>query len=160
MPSEPQKSGILGGIAGGLGIRAILAVVVLGGGAIFGLIANRGTTEADSLNAGDCFVMPTASEFDRLDTEDCSAPHDGQIIGTVDVAGPTSYPSDFDPYWGTVYDACLSQLDAAGTRFEQLPEDTVFEFFSPVSEGWSQGDRKSLCYLYAPSGLDGSFVGS
>jgi hypothetical protein len=62
-----------------IGIRMLVIPVVLAI-ALFGWIANRGTTVADDLQAGDCLVMPTgADEFDRLDTEECLAPHDGHV---------------------------------------------------------------------------------
>ncbi len=145
---------------GGFNPRFLLVpiVVVLG---LIGVWNARGTTGAADLKAGDCFIMPSADEeeFTRLDTEDCSMPHDGQIFASIDIAGPDTYPDEMNAYWGEVFETCWNRFQAEGTRLAEIPEDAEVFFFSPVAQGWRQGDRESLCYLYAPSGLSGSHFG-
>lgn len=126
-----------------------------------GWFLNRGTTMADDLAAGDCFVMPgTAGEFERLDTEGCDQPHDGQIFAAVELTGPTTYPVESDPYWQAVFNACIDRAAEDLVRVDEIPADFELNFFSPVASGWEQADdRVSLCYLHSPSGLTGSHVG-
>lgn len=153
-----RRNGLAGG--GGFNPRllGIPVVIVI---ALVGMWVNRGTTTAEDLKAGDCFVMPVSEEeFERLDTEPCDAAHDGQIIAEVELDGPNSYPPEASTYWQSVFNACAQQADTVLARVDELPADTELNFFSPVAEGWERmGDRKSLCYLYSPGGMSGSFLG-
>ena len=148
------------GAAIGLGVlRRFIFLPIMGVIALFGWITTQGTTEATDLQAGDCFVMPEAgAEFERLDTEDCTLPHDGQIVESITVPSNASYPSDFDAYWDTVYARCETAATNNVTRFESLPDNTQLLFFSPTEESWEAGDRGSLCYISSVDGLEGSFV--
>lgn len=148
------------GAAIGLGLlRRFIFLPIMGVLALFGWVTTQGTTEATDLQAGDCFVMPDpGAEFERLDTEDCTLPHDGQIVESITVPSNASYPSDFDAYWDTVYARCETAATNNVTRFESLPDNTQLLFFSPTEESWDAGDRGSLCYISSPDGLDGSFV--
>ncbi len=145
---------------GGFNPRLLLIplVIVLAG---VGFWVTQGTTSAEDLKAGDCFVMPAADEeFERLNTESCDSPHDGQIIAEVELDGPNEYPSETSDYWQSVFNACAQQADSLLTRLDELPADTELNFFSPVEQGWERmGDRKSLCYVHSPGGLQGSFLG-
>lgn len=144
---------------GGFNPRLLLipVVIVLAG---VGFWVTRGTTSAEDLQAGDCFMMPTADEeFERLNTEPCDAAHDGQIIAEVELDGPNEYPSETSDYWQSVFNACAQQADSLLTRLDELPADTELNFFSPVEQGWERmGDRMSLCYVHSPGGLQGSFL--
>lgn len=156
-PQQASSGSGLGGVGKGVA-RRLIFVPVIGAFMLFGWFTTRGTTEATDLQAGDCFLMPTeGEEFERLDTEDCTLPHDGQILAAVTIAGSDIYPGDFDAYWETVFEGC-QDASSAITRFDQLPDDTQLNFFSPTEESWDMGDRESLCYLSSTSGLDGSFV--
>lgn len=148
------------GAAMGLGLlRRFIFLPIMGVLALFGWITTQGTTEADDLQAGDCFVMPEAgSEFERLDTEECTLPHDGQIVEAITVPSNAAYPSDLDAYWETVYARCEQAASNNITRFESLPQNTQLLFFSPTEESWDAGDRGSLCYISSTDGLEGSFV--
>ncbi len=148
------------GAAIGLGLlRRFIFLPIMGVIALFGWVTTQGTTEATDLQAGDCFVMPEAGEeFERLDTEECSLPHDGQIVESITVPSNASYPSDFDAYWDTVYARCETAASNNVTRFESLPDNTQLLFFSPTEESWDAGDRGSLCYISSTDGLEGSFV--
>lgn len=161
--TEPERfNDMRQGLAdsGGFNPRLLLipVVVVLAG---IGFWMTRGTTSADDLKAGDCFVMPTAAEeFERLNTEACDSPHDGQIIAEVELDGPNDYPSETSDYWQSVFNACAQEADRLLTRLDELPADTELDFFSPVAQGWERmGDRMSLCYVHSPGGLQGSFLG-
>lgn len=135
----------------------LLVLPIIGVIALFGWISNRGTTIADDLKPGDCFVMPVDDgEFDRLDTEECSAPHDAQIVSVANIPSAATYPDIGDPYWEAVFNSCLEA--GVNVRVGLLPEDFELNFFSQTEEGWDAGERESLCYVYSPSGLDGSML--
>jgi hypothetical protein len=148
-----------GGFLQGLGFRGI-GILVFVGLAIIGAIANSGTTAADELGAGDCFLMTDASEISRLDTPDCTEEHDSQIVAVVDVPQSGEYPGDFDPYWDQVYEECLIAADLTIQNWDNLPDDTVLDMLTPVESGWRLGDRESICYIHSPGGLLGSYVSS
>jgi len=136
----------------------MLAIPIVIGALVVGAISNMGTTSADDLAAGDCFLMTDADEIDRLDTPDCGDEHDSQIVAVVEVQWSEEYPDDFSEYWGIVYERCLDEADRAITDATLLPLDSVLEMFTPVESGWDRGDRESVCYIHSPSGLNGSFV--
>ncbi len=138
----------------------MLALPVIGCFVLFGWWSNRGTTSAESLEAGDCFVMTDAVEIERLETPDCSEPHDSQIMGVIEVPSATPYPADDAMYWETVYNRCFDRVDASLIRFEELPADTIVDIFTPTEIGWNMGDRESLCIIHSASGLEGSFMGT
>jgi len=146
-----------GGFLQGLGFRGI-GILVFIGLAVIGGIANRGTTSADELGAGDCFLMTDADEISRLDTPDCAEEHDSQILAVVDVPRSGEYPGDLDPYWDQVYDECLIAADLAIQNWDNLPEDTIMDMLTPVASGWAVGDRESICFIHSPGGLLGSYV--
>ena len=149
---SPKKS--VSPAAAKMGIKAVLVAGVLGWGAI----STLGTTSAEDLAVGDCFVMSEETEINRLDTPSCSEPHDGQIIGTTSVNN-ISYPADeLDPVWGTAFESCLSIAETSVTRSEALPADTFIEMFTPTQQSWDEGDREVICVIFAPSGLDGSHM--
>ena len=149
---SPKKS--VSPVAAKMGIKAVLVVGVLGWGAISAL----GTTSAEDLAVGDCFVMSEATEIDRLETPDCSEAHDGQIIGTTSL-NTVSYPTDdFDPVWEEVFEDCVSIATTAVTRVEALPPDTAIDMFTPTSAAFDEGDREVFCVIFAPSGLDGTHM--
>jgi len=156
-----QRQGSARGPVVGGGLRRLIGIPIFLVIAAVGWIANYGTTVAEDLVTGDCFVMPAAEEFERLDTESCDAPHDGQIIGVVNIPGPALWPDidALDPYWFDVMDACQERFNVGLIRTEALPADLEMFFFFPTPEGWQAGDRESLCYIYSTGGLDGSFVG-
>ena len=150
---EPKKPSLLQRF----GIR-MLALPVIAVIAIVGAVVNRGTTAADSLEPGDCFMMTDAGEFDRLDTPDCTEAHDSQIIASITVPSVGDYPTDTDSYWDDVLAECETSLFGSLDRPNDLPDDTIFDIFTPVEAGWDDGDRESLCIIHSPSGLTGSHL--
>ncbi len=137
----------------------VAPILLLAGVGLVGMVMNRGTTEAENLAAGDCFNMPTATEFNRLDTEDCSAPHDSQILAVIDLPSLSpAIPADEDEYWMDLFEGCLDAMTSSIVRETSLPENLEFDVFTPSPASWADGDRESLCYLHSPTGLEGSFV--
>ncbi len=147
--NAPKKKGFGGG-AVKLGIGAVL----IGGG----WIASLGTTSADALDVGDCFILGEAEEIDRVDTPDCSEAHDSQVVGLVEVASNGPYPGFIDPYWDEVFAECESQAALTITDGDALPADIQLEILTPLEDGWDRGDRGSICVIFSPSGLQRSFT--
>lgn len=151
--SSPNRGGG-GGFVGGVIAKFGIAAVFLGGG----FLLNLGTTSAEALDQGDCFVMSNEIEIDRVDTTDCNDPHDSQVVGVVNVAGPSAYPGNADPYWETVFARCDEIAFSVLTNFEAVPSDVRMELFTPLEPDWMRGERESICIMHSPSGLSGSFI--
>lgn len=149
-PGKPKR----GGMGAGLIVRAVAVVGVLG----FGGIAALGSTSANDLGVGDCLNMPGDDEFASVDTEGCDSAHDSQIYAIVNLFGPETYPGQTDPYWEQVVEVCAERLETAIVRMDDLPGDVTLEFFLPTEEAWNANERDSSCLIWAPSGLEGSFV--
>ncbi len=152
--SKPKKQSISGGLGKGLLMRGVAFLAFLGFGGIFAL----GSTGANDLSVGDCLNMPGDEEFASVDTEGCDSAHDSQIYAIVNVPGPDTYPSDGDPYWSQVIEFCAERLETSLIRNDELPGDVDLEFFLPAADSWEANERSSKCLIWAPSGLEGSFV--
>lgn len=154
----PIQGGASTGKGGGFAIGTVLKFGVAGLFLFGGWFGTRGTTSAEALEVGDCFIMTQATEIDRVDTPDCSEPHDAEVVGLVEVASTGDYPSELDSYWEQVYDACGAEMFANITNVDAMPDDTQFELFTPNEAGWNSGDRESICIVHSPSGLTGSVI--
>ncbi len=146
--------GGVGRFIGGAVAKFGILAVFLGGGALLTL----GTTSAEDLVQGDCFVMADELEIDRVDTTDCNDTHDSQVLGSVTLAGPAAYPTQADPYWEGVFAQCDNIAATALTNIDNLPFDTQLELFTPLENSWNAGDRESICIIHSPTGLSGSFI--
>lgn len=109
-----------------------------------------GGKSVDSLSVGDCFDDPPSfdTEIESVDTLDCDEPHDNEVYLTRDhsAGSDASYPglasleewsdgvclAGFEPYVGRDY--ATSRLD--------------FTYLYPVRDGWQNGDREVICFLY------------
>ena len=162
MSSAPASNNGGGGSgAGGLVVGLLMKFGLFGLLAGGGWFLTLGTTAAQSLETGDCFVMPTELEIERVDSTSCSDTHDAQVIGHVTVNGPAEYPGFNDPYWITVLDQCEDLALSTMTNIDLLPFDAQIEIFTPLEPEWNQGERESVCNVWSPTGLNGShLVGS
>ena len=134
-------------------IKGGIVAAVIG----IGVISTLGTTSAANLAVGDCFLTTDETEIDRLDTPDCSEPHDAQIIATVALT-TAEYPSDLDPVWETVFDSCVNAGVAAITDNAVIPDDAFIDMFTPSPDAFEDGERDVLCFISSPSGLNGSVM--
>ncbi len=143
------------GFGAGLIARLGMGAIFLGGG----WFLTMGTTAAESLEVGDCFVIDDAMEIERVETPGCNEPHDTEVVGLVTIPGPSTYPSDTDPYWEQVYRACDDKAMDNIVNIENVPNDAVLDFLIPLEAGWNQGDRDSICIIWSPTNIDGSLTG-
>jgi len=86
------------------------------------------------LEVGDCIVPPDATsegtEVTRVETVDCSQPHDGEVTAVFDV--------ELDEYPG---DAALFDM-----VIQRCPERSSTAIY-PTAETWKDGDREAVCIL-------------
>lgn len=151
-----------------LGIVAISATTALltGCGIIQQFIGGGGDATRDEngeviegTDTGDVFLLQVGDCINDSELEDvvttlpivpCSEPHESEIYAEATLEGDT-YPGD---------DAVAEQAD--GICFDEFAgfvgldyELSVLEFypFTPLAEGWAQGDRLVSCVIYDPEAL-------
>ncbi len=132
---------------------AFLLVVAIG------WVRDRDTTSNAEVRPGDCFIVPD-EEFDRTETTPCDAAHDGQFVSLYSIdSADGEYPADDDEgYWDRVFQRCFDDVGDAVVRQTDLPDDFDWNVFVPTEDGWRDGDRTMMCYVYAEGGLEGSFI--
>jgi hypothetical protein len=139
---------------------AAILVVVIGGGAIAGLIFNAarsdsgeisksGDLTAAELRVGDCYDLkdPTAEELEQVTARPCAEEHEYEMIFAGDVPeGP--YPNE-DAFVAYVGDQCIPAFNAfVGTDYETSSLDIAW--LEPTSASWMAGDRSVQCAVYDP----------
>ena len=106
---------------------------------------------ANELAVGDCLVEPTEETFFDVLLVPCDAAHDMEVIFVGSHPEQADFPSDdafaefADTTCGPAFEAFTgSALDGQSTL--------EIGWFTPTEEGWAEGDRSILCYLYPSSG--------
>jgi Septum formation len=139
---------------------AALFVVVIGGGAIGGLIFNAsrsdtgeisksGDLTAAELRVGDCYDLkdPTAEELEQVTARPCAEEHEYEMI-FVGSAPEGTYP-DEDAFVAYVGDECIPAFNAfVGTDYYSSTLDIAW--LEPTSASWVTGDRSVQCAVYDP----------
>jgi len=139
---------------------AIVWIVLIGAGAIGGLIFNAsrgasgeinkgGDLTAADLRVGDCFDLkdPSAEEIDKVKAVPCGQEHEYEMFFTGALPAG-DYPSDatFDSYVET---NCLPAFEAyLGTSY-QTSEYDIF-WLVPNADGWRGGDHSIQCAAFHP----------
>jgi hypothetical protein len=139
---------------------AAVLVVVIGGGAIAGLIFNAarsdsgeisksGDLTAAELRVGDCYDLkdPTAEELEQVTARPCAEEHEFEMI-FVGSAPEGPYP-DEDAFVTYVGDQCVPAFNAfVGTDYYSSTLDIAW--LEPTSASWGAGDRSVQCAVYDP----------
>lgn len=142
-------------LAGAFTATLVVAAGCSGQGNVFSLepgtcFDDAGT--ADGTDAGEELVSD-------VDVVDCAGPHFNEVFATFDI--------DRDEYPGPAEtltladDGCLERFGAfVGTDY--ATSELVLLYFVPTEQGWSNGDREVICYLFAGSleRIQGSARGS
>lgn len=137
-----------------------LTFVLVGGGAIGGLIFNAGRSDSGEINkpgdltvadlrVGDCYDLkdPTADEVEQVVARPCSEEHQFELFFLGDHPGGT-YPDDA-AFLTFVEATCLPAFEAfVGATFDESVLD--INWLSPTSAGWSLGDRTVQCAVFHP----------
>ena len=123
---------------------------ILGGIAafyLFGQCSGSGTA-LDDLDIGDCFEDPgLESEVSSVDIFECDEVHDFELFATVDL-GPRGrvYPGE-NQLLNEMENACIERF-AAYVGHDYFTSAYDFVSFTPVQDGWEDGDRLGMCALY------------
>ena len=137
-----------------------LFILVIGGGAIGGLIFNAarsdtgeisrsGDLTAVDLRVGDCYDLkdPTAEELEQVTARPCAEEHEYEMI-FVGSPPEGSYP-DEDAFLAYVGDQCIPAFEAfVGTDYEGSTLDIAW--LEPTQASWIAGDRSVQCAVYDP----------
>lgn len=107
---------------------------------------------------GDCFAdYPQTYDMSDGDLVDCAAPHDGEVIGLVDLTGPvsTDLTAD-DPVADAAWDACTAQITGLlGADPGSIGAEDVF---FPHPDQWDAGSHSAYCLLVTNDWVSGSLV--
>lgn len=130
------------GMAGAVAVLAWLAWVTFA-------IATDATTEIDDLLVGDCLANPGYGLVERVETIDCSQPHDLEVFTIARVTDVLVYPGDYELN-RIVDEACFLTFDGyVGAPFGTSSYD--FSFIAPSADSWTiTGDRTYYCLLGTP----------
>ena len=97
---------------------------------------------------GDCF-NETAEEFVDIS---CDEPHQAEIYEVLDHPDAPAYPGgQLIADWAEPQ--CYSRFESyTGVAY---PDSALeFNYLFPTAQGWREGDREVICYLFDPSGDD------
>lgn len=150
----------------------VLTFVIVGSGAIGGLIFNAGRSDSGEiskpgdltvldLRVGDCFDLKdaTATEVEQVTAQPCSVEHEYEMffVGAAP-AGP--YPGT-DAFLSFVDENCIAGFETyVGTAYANSQLDVFW--LEPTESAWTAGDRTVQCAVYHPAKqrLTGSLKGS
>ena len=128
---------------------ALFAVIALAG--VAG--CDRLPSDATMLSVGDCIDEPGAEEFSTVQRQPCNGPHDGEIFVVQDYENPPATVPTQTEFENWVLETCTKRafLDYTGLEYDAA-QDIDVAFFTPTSEGWSDGDKEMVCYLVPVDG--------
>ena len=110
--------------------------------------AETGTAVVNEFSVGTCFNDSEAGYPDI----DCDAPHEAEVYAKLEYPDQPSYPGQ-DGFESWAEPLCYSRFERyTGIRYEASSLD--FGYLYPGSQGWAEGDREVICYLFDPSGAD------
>jgi hypothetical protein len=146
----------------------VLFAVILGAGAIGGLITNAGRSStgeitndgdmlATDLRVGDCFDLKEsdAESITDVTARPCTDEHEYELFHVAVMAeGPFPGDAAFDVFFE---DNCLGTFE---TYVGKAYAESVLDIFwlTPGEEAWDEGDRSIQCAVYHPS--DATLTGS
>ena len=136
-------------------VGGVVAMCLITG--VFGWISQRQTLGYPSFSAGQCLNVGSGGTlFETTPTVDCAAPHVSEVIGVVPLDPAAAFPG-VDALKGTGSAQCQS-IFAAYVGSDPAGSSLVKAFFQPSATGWSRGDHKITCFVYARDGTE--LVGS
>lgn len=115
--------------------------------AVLGQCFDSGNT-LDDLSVGDCFQDPGIGvEVSEVEKVGCSDLHDFELFTTVELGDADRAFPGTDTLFNELESECAARFS------EYVGHDyltSVYDFvaFTPVVDGWRDGDRKGLCALY------------
>ena len=99
-----------------------------------------------TLETGDCFIEPAATEFYEVELTSCSESHNAQVIGSYvpsggDWPGWAAFGADVENTCGPMSE---SVLDPART-----PDTYYVGYIAPNENSWDYGIQEAFCYVSA-----------
>lgn len=128
----------------------IIGLVIFGGIALFNVLDN--TTNVAALSTGDCIEDPgIVAVIENVESVSCAEPHEVEVFAVADLTGPgtadgSRYPGE-DEIYESGMEVCVPRFTGyVGSSYES----SVYwiDAWTPVEEGWDDGDREVLCVLY------------
>jgi putative regulator of septum formation len=127
-----------------IGIIAVIAIGAL-------VLRDRLSSNASELKVGDCFDEPTASAetVEDVQHQPCGEAHDNEVmvVTTHPAAEGAGYPSDTEME-SFVDTQCVTAYKPYTGREPTTEAEIGLAWYVPTREGWTDGTRKVICYLY------------
>jgi hypothetical protein len=123
-----------------------IVVLIVGGLAVF---RDRLSNPATSLQAGDCFDVPSTITVSEVQHHPCSEPHDGEalLVANYPAAAGAPYPASAD-FQSWVETICQPAFTAYVGKPIDEATDVDLAFMRPTQDGWTgKNDRQVICYL-------------
>jgi len=114
-------------------------------------ITQGGNVDAFSLKVGDCLISSDLeNEFTDIPAVPCSEGHDTEVIYIFDMPDG-AYDDDAITEAGN--SECAKAItDYVGPNYGSVSSDGLdWNYFSPTSDSWDQGDREIDCIAYTMS---------
>lgn len=110
--------------------------------------AENGTIAANDFSVGTCFNQSQPG-YPHVS---CDAPHEAEVYAKLVYPDQAPYPGSADlESWAEPI--CYSRFQSyTGIRYEDSNLD--FGFLYPGGQGWAEGDREVICYVFDPDGDD------
>ena len=121
-------------------------------------VSDEGDTSIELFTPGDCLddaaVDLDAAVVASLDSADCDAPHDSEVIGR-EALGGAAYPGD-EQVTGLAESLCREIFEEwTGGTYDEQPE-LEFGFYMPTESGWLTGDTDVMCIVFASGQITGT----
>ncbi|MGH2428963.1 MAG: septum formation family protein [Candidatus Limnocylindria bacterium] len=117
-----------------------------------GSITTGGTLSIEELRVGDCFDSADEEEISEVHARPCDENHEYELFHIATWTGSDEFPSA-DEMRSFIGEECVPAFDEyVGLTY--LASRLDFLTFSPVEEGWRDGDRIFQCALYDPAEPD------
>jgi putative regulator of septum formation len=115
-----------------------------------GEITSGGSLSIEDLQVGDCFSFSDeGDEISQVDAHPCTEAHSHELFHVATWTGSDGFPS-VDQMDAFVFDECAPAFEQfVGEAY--ATSELYFDYFSPTSAGWDDGDRVFQCALYDPS---------
>lgn len=96
---------------------------------------------------GDCFDDPIFGEVTDVPGVPCEVPHDNEVYAIFDHTDADQAWPGQDVMDADAFEACVARFQSyVGADYANSRLD--LSFFTPLEEGWDNGDHEIVCFLY------------
>lgn len=113
-----------------------------------GEISGGGTLSIADLRVGDCFDFAEVDEISEVDARPCTDGHQYELFHVATWTASGDYPAE-SAMMTFVGEACIPAFDRY-VGADYLSSQLDFVHFTPVEDGWNDGDRVFQCALVDP----------